>query len=215
MDEARRPDIEQLERRLARAEAQLRGVRLTAFSLVLLAVTAGTVRLSWARLAAQRAGSAVPATVLRTPVQVVDASGRILLVIDSSGSRTNVTVSPAGGNPAVRITADQDSGGAVSILNSANAAVASLGRTAKSGTIFITDSDGKVAAELGSTGFGGELDLYNKAGVRAVGLGCTDQGGGLTVFAKGGGAMVGLGVTDQGGGMTVWDKNGKPVYSAP
>lgn len=215
MDEARTRDIEEIERRLARAERQLRAFRLGAFAAVLLAVTVRTVGSSWARLASQKAPSATANTVLRAPVQVVDASGRVLLSVENSGSRTNVTVSPGDGSLAVRITADRDSGGSVNVLNSASAPVASLGRTAKSGTLFITDIEGKVAAELGCTGFGGEVDLYNKAGVRTVGLGCTEQGGGLTVFAKGGAAMVGLGVTDQGGGMTVWDKNGRPVYSAP
>lgn len=209
-------NLEQLEKRLARAERQLWAMRLGAFALLVLAATARAVQSSWARIAgAAAAGPARPATTLKAPVQVVDASGKVLLLIDSSGGHTDLTVSSPDGTPGLRIAADKTNGGSVSILNSNGAAMASLARTSKSGVLFVTDIEGKLGAELGATGFGGELDLYSKAGIRAVGLGCTDLGGGLTLFAKGGQPMIGLGVTDQGGGMTVWDKGGKAVYSAP
>ncbi|MGQ9699000.1 MAG: hypothetical protein ACUVRO_13540 [Armatimonadota bacterium] len=209
-------NLEQLENRVAQAERQLRAMRFGAFALLVLAGTARAVQSSWARIAGTTAaGPARPATMLRTPVQVVDATGNVLLLIDSSGGHTDLIISSPDGTRSLRIVADKTDGGSVSVLNSNGAAVASLARTSKSGVLLVTDIDGKLGAELGATGLGGELDLYSKAGIRAVGLGCTDLGGGLTLFAKGGQPMIGLGVTDQGGGMTVWDKGGKAVYSAP
>jgi hypothetical protein len=137
--------LHELERRLQKAEAEVRLTRR-----LLLAALAAVVTLVVAGPGVSRASAARP-TRLKAPVEVVDTRGRLMMRVSEDDFGPTLRVYRPGGQPGVRVVATPN-GGTIDVNDGSGRPVAQLDAAMRQ--LVVVGRRGDTYASIGSLGDG-------------------------------------------------------------
>jgi hypothetical protein len=197
--------LQNLERRLARAERQVRLLRGGALLMLVVAT---------ALVAARPATTQGDGTTVRAPFAVLDAKGDRLVSVEAERGAPVLRLHHPSGRPIAALRVEGEAA-RFDLLGPDGRMRAGLSVDAQGGLLELHNRAGRHVATLGSDPDGGILALRDASGRPAAAL-AVDRDGGILVVRDRAGKRTGWFGTDPGGGnFALYDRAGKIAFTRP